>query len=264
MLSPHLDDAALSLGGSIARATRNGNTVRVITVFAYDPAHVGPARAWDATCGFTSAEEAARVRREEDVRACEILGAEPVWLPFADAEYGAEHDDDEIWTAVAGVVGEGKVLLIPGFPLAQPDHLWLTRLFLRRPLPSTTVGLYVEQPYAAWSLMGRGGRTGAARLTPWQGVTNSLKIALRTPGARDLQQPELSSELEELLPGSPRWVAASADRNARRAKFSAIDEYRSQVASFGPLVIKRIAMYEAAWGGEGLAWTSGAPNGGQL
>jgi LmbE family N-acetylglucosaminyl deacetylase len=258
VLSPHLDDAALSLGGSIAQATRNGNTVCVVTVFAYDPAQVGPPMEWDAACGFTSAQEAARVRREEDVRACRILGAQPIWLPFADLEYSSDRDEDDIWAAIAEAVGEAEIVLIPGFPLAQPDHLWLTQLVLRRPLPSTRIGLYVEQPYAAWRRMGRGGRTGAANLSSWQGVTNSLKIALRTQGSKELQQPELPQDVEQLLAERPRWIAAAAGRRQRREKFRAIDEYRSQVAAFGPLVIRRVALYESAWGGEGLAWTSPA------
>jgi hypothetical protein len=106
--------------------------------------------------------------------------------------------------------------------------------------------------------MGRGGRTGAAGLSTWKGITNAAKIALRTPGSKDLQRPVLPDELEHLLVNTPRWTAAPADRNERRAKFKAIDEYRSQVASFGPLVIRRVAVYEAAWGGEGLAWASPA------
>jgi LmbE family N-acetylglucosaminyl deacetylase len=256
VLAPHLDDAALSLGGTIARATRNGNIVKVVTVFAYDPAHSGPAQTWDAACGFTSAEEAAQVRREEDARACEVLGAEPVWLPFADVEYGADHDEDRIWGALAGAVGEADIVLTPGFPLAVPDHSWLTRLVLRRPIGAGRLGLYVEQPYAAWRQMGRGGRAGADALSPWRGITNAVKIALRTPGARKLQQPRLPDEIASLVSSMPHWLASPASGQERRAKFSAIDEYRSQVGGFGPLVIRRIALYEAAWGGEGLAWVS--------
>ena len=36
-LSPHLDDAALSCGGQIAQATRQGRRVLIVTVMAGDP-----------------------------------------------------------------------------------------------------------------------------------------------------------------------------------------------------------------------------------
>jgi LmbE family N-acetylglucosaminyl deacetylase len=256
VLAPHLDDAALSLGGTIARASRSGNKVTIVTVFAYDPAQSGPPQAWDAACGFGSAEEAARVRRDEDASACKILGAEPVWLPFADVEYEADHDENRVWEAIADAVGNADLVLTPGFPLAAPDHAWLTQLLLRRPLENRRLGFYVEQPYAAWRQMGRGGRTGAEALSVWRGLTNAFRITLRTPGARKLQQPRLETDFASLLPAPPRWVAAPFAGDERRAKFRAIDAYRSQVDGFGPLVLRRIALYEAAWGGEGLAWVS--------
>jgi LmbE family N-acetylglucosaminyl deacetylase len=256
VLSPHLDDAALSLGAAIAHASRRGATVRVVTVFAYDPSQTGPPQSWDAACGFHSAEEAARSRRDEDSRASEILGAEPVWLPFTDIEYAGERNEEAIWSAIDKAVGEADVVLVPGFPLAVPDHGWLTSLMLRRPPRSGRVALYVEQPYAAWRYMSLGGRAGAATLSRREGVLNALRIALRTRAGRRLQEPALPDDLERLLGSPPNWTAASVTRTDRRAKFRAIKAYESQVAGFGPLVTQRMALYEAAWGGEGVAWAN--------
>ncbi len=122
-LEPHLDDAALSLGATVARASRSGARVDVVNVFANDPESTAGAGPWDAACGFTSAAEAARARREEDRRACRLLGAAAVWLPFADYEYEQDVDDDGLWAALADVVGAAETVLMPGFPLAAPDHL---------------------------------------------------------------------------------------------------------------------------------------------
>ncbi len=88
ILSPHLDDAALSLGATIAYASEVGLAVTVLTVLAGDPDSEEPAGTWDTICGFATAGEAARVRRAEDANACEILGAEPMWLPFAYGDGG--------------------------------------------------------------------------------------------------------------------------------------------------------------------------------
>src|SRR6476620_7604766 len=84
VVSVHLDDAVFSVGAALARAARRGADVTVLTVLANDPADESPAREWDAQAGFATAAEAARARREEDSRACELVGATPVWLPFGD------------------------------------------------------------------------------------------------------------------------------------------------------------------------------------
>lgn len=46
VLSPHLDDAVLSLGATIARLSRHGRSVRVVTAFANDPTSRAPAGPW--------------------------------------------------------------------------------------------------------------------------------------------------------------------------------------------------------------------------
>jgi hypothetical protein len=256
VLSPHLDDAALSLGASIARATSAGARVRIITVFAYEPESTMPAGHWDRACGFGTAGEAARVRRAEDARACAKLRAEPIWLPFRDIEYGRNAEESEVWDAVADATAPGSWLFLPGFPLAAPDHRWLTELFLRRPL-SGRIGLYVEQPYATWRLIGRGRRSGAESLSTRMGLWHLLQIGLRTRGGRRVQRPPSPNELDALVDQPLAWVATPSSRGERRRKRLAIREYHSQVGNFGPLVLARMSIYEAGWGGEGLALARG-------
>ena len=43
VISPHLDDAVMSVGGTIARAVRAGVKVEVLTVFGYVPLSETPA-----------------------------------------------------------------------------------------------------------------------------------------------------------------------------------------------------------------------------
>ena len=253
VLAPHLDDAALSLGGTIARETRSGARVDVVTTFANDPdSNAGPGP-WDAVCGFSTAAEAARGRREEDRRACEVLGAAPVWLPFADDEYERDVDDDELWDAVANAVAGADTVLTPGFPLAQPDHARLTCLLLARPLPGVSLALYVEQPYATWRLIGRGQRTGAQGLTPRQGIQNLFAIGLRTAAGRRVQTPPERVACTTAV-GPLEWLVSPMGLGQWLAKQRAIRAYRSQVKSFGPLVVPRMVFYESGWGGEAIAW----------
>ncbi|MGB2875425.1 MAG: PIG-L family deacetylase [Gaiellaceae bacterium] len=149
VVSPHLDDGVLSLGGAIASATRRGARVTILTVLAGDPESSQPAGEWDSRAGFTTEGEAVRARREEDRRACARVGAETEWLQFPDEQYGLL-DDDRVSASVRERVGNAAVLL-PGFPLAHPDHARLNALLLGRGLGGARVGLYAEQPYALWA-----------------------------------------------------------------------------------------------------------------
>lgn len=86
-VSPHLDDAVLSVGGRIAELTRAGRRVTVFTVFAglaagpYSPVASRFHKEW----GLMS--DPVSHRRAEDLRALNWLGAEAVHGDFLDAIY---------------------------------------------------------------------------------------------------------------------------------------------------------------------------------
>ena len=119
----------------------------ILTVLAGDPDSEAAAGEWDARSGFAAAGEAARARRAEDERACLILGARPLWLPYSDEQYARGGSDGEIRAAVVEAVGSDDVL-VPGFPLTNDEHRWLRDL-LEGAFPHASVGVYAEQPYAA-------------------------------------------------------------------------------------------------------------------
>jgi LmbE family N-acetylglucosaminyl deacetylase len=148
VLSPHLDDAVFSLGATIAAATKSGARIEVLTVFGCDPSSRAPANNWDSRGGFATEGEAATARREEDRAACQLVGAEPYWLPFRGGGYTPHKDIDAIAAAITQQVVGADAVLVPGFPLRNDDHAWLAGLFDGRPPPSTRLGRYVEQPYA--------------------------------------------------------------------------------------------------------------------
>ncbi len=76
-LSPHLDDAVLSVGGLLHRVTRQGGRALVATFCTRVPerAAIPP-----ALRRFADVE----TRRSEDLQALGRLGAEPRWLGFVD------------------------------------------------------------------------------------------------------------------------------------------------------------------------------------
>lgn len=70
VLSPHFDDAVLSLGGLLAK---EGGSSTVVTFFAGKPAspRVTP---WDLSSGFFNSDQAYQARYQENARALELLG----------------------------------------------------------------------------------------------------------------------------------------------------------------------------------------------
>ena len=216
VVSPHLDDAVLSVGTVIRSLSSAGDRVTVLTVLAGDPASRVAAGEWDASCGFRTAGEAVAARREEDRRACELLGAAPVWLPYCDDQYERGADDDTIAAQVERVTSGADVVLLPGFPLLNPDHAWLTALVAKHERDPGRLGYYVEQPYAAQL---------------WQppslpaGATTGITWSIEPMTLRDL------------------W-----------RKNRAVGRYRSQRQAMGRHWYRKTTAYERRRRGETVAW----------
>jgi LmbE family N-acetylglucosaminyl deacetylase len=91
ILSPHLDDAALSCGGQISLQVADGQSVLVVTLMAGDPpaVDVSPfAQSLHDRWEFQT--EAVARRREEDRTACQILRADCLHWALPDCIY--RHD----------------------------------------------------------------------------------------------------------------------------------------------------------------------------
>jgi LmbE family N-acetylglucosaminyl deacetylase len=235
VLSPHIDDAVFSLGAGIHAAVRNGTTVTVLTVLGDDPESSVPAGPWDRRSGFRTEGEAAAARREEDRRACALVGATPEWLPFGDEQYGRRAANDAIWSAVEPYLDGADAVLVPGFPLKHPDHEWLTGMALRRMNAGARVGLYLEQPYVV--------------IRPWWGVW------------RRTIPPGSAPVLAHLLDGDPNWVSLPAGTEDRAAKLEACRAYPSQLRNLSRFpFLRRMARYESARGGELIAWVRRTKN----
>lgn len=86
-ISPHLDDAIMGVGATLAALSQSGQRSIVCTVFAGEPAEaISPvAQAFHTDCGL--ADDAVARRKIEDMQAAAIIGAHTVHLPFLDAIY---------------------------------------------------------------------------------------------------------------------------------------------------------------------------------
>jgi LmbE family N-acetylglucosaminyl deacetylase len=90
VLSPHLDDAVLSLGGSLDTLARCGAQVLVLTLATADPLGELSPSAEDLHRRWGLGADAMAVRREEDLKACQMLGVEALHWPLTDALYRRE------------------------------------------------------------------------------------------------------------------------------------------------------------------------------
>jgi LmbE family N-acetylglucosaminyl deacetylase len=246
VVSPHLDDAVFSLGAGIAALTRAGGHARIITPFAGDPESTSSPRTWDKRCGFQTVGEAARARREEDRRACKILQADPVWLPFDKLA-----TDSSVRPILLDALRDANLVLVPGFPCRHPDHVRASKIVLANP-PQAALGVYVDQPYAMWRVFG-------ARHEVGNRVSNLFGLLLGTGPVMAEQSPRLSPKLARLVSADVRWEAIETRRTDRTAKRAAIQAYRSQVKVFGRLMPVALELYEWRWGGEGVAHVSTIP-----
>lgn len=87
-ISPHLDDAVFSCGGTMARLAGFGWRVVVATVFtATMPDPQGFALACQTDKGIPAGEDYMALRRAEDEAAVRSLGAEAIWLGHPEAPH---------------------------------------------------------------------------------------------------------------------------------------------------------------------------------
>ena len=145
-LSPHLDDAVFSAGGTLARLVQLGWNVRLVTAFtASVPDPTGFALACQTDKGLSPDIDYMALRRDEDHAAAALLGIAPQnvhHLPFREAPHrGYEsapalfaglHADDplppgDLADALKPHVADADWLLYPAAIGNHADHLLLLR-----------------------------------------------------------------------------------------------------------------------------------------
>lgn len=142
VLSPHLDDAVLSVGQVIA-----GHAGSVVaTVFAGVPSD-GVLGEFDRACGFVSGRQAVHTRRGEDAAALAMLGATPLHLDFLERQYAAG-EDDLVAGLTEALVSVGPAAVLGPVGIVHPDHQRVGRAWPRaaRALDVPAYG-YLELPY---------------------------------------------------------------------------------------------------------------------
>jgi LmbE family N-acetylglucosaminyl deacetylase len=142
VISPHLDDAVLSVGEVIAAH----DDVVVATVFAGNHPSPHLLTAYDKTTGFDTSQAAMERRRGEDVRAMHVLDATPMHGDFLDQQYGVEQDRAAIHTWVKELADDADDVLVP-LGIMHPDHLVVGAETREATRFHDNVWMYEELPY---------------------------------------------------------------------------------------------------------------------
>lgn len=246
VVSPHLDDAVLSIAGSIAAWAAAGERVVIATLYTHGTSSV------PALAAFADFE----ARREEDRAACELLGAEPRWLglvetafrtPAAPVFHGSGRDDHaaRALADLADQLAAARVLV----PLGVGNHVD----HAAAAFAAVAAGLadrlaFYEDVYALHGGLRR--RHPVTRLRPRADV---LAASPRLAGVMGrIASKVIGRAATDLFAPGASWSASVSPVGVQRA---AIACYRTQVRAFGGLlgVIRALEADRAASGGE-LLW----------
>ena len=220
ILSPHFDDAVLSMGGFMANKK---NPLIVATFFTEKPSE--PMRAnWDSLSGFKDSNEALAVRVEENARALVRIGTHAINMRYLDFQYRHERTPEseekilqsmekDITTILDTFSAAENVSIYGpsefGPDITHPDHKLVHDAFFRVAREKSAQKnlrffFYEDFPYVA--------RYRASTSTPLQNFLKERNVGL-TP-------------LESTLPLSPAQI---------EEKVKSIKAYTSQNKAFGVL-----------------------------
>lgn len=170
VLSPHLDDAVLSVWHVLSSPLAD---VRVVTVFAGIP-EAGTLTALDRAHGAVDSAELMRKRRADDRAALAAAGREPVHADLLDVQYRADHiealrlaverdptsfvpliaqeqavrmDPAELRSRVEPLLEGADLVYAPAGIGGHPDHCDLAHLGLRLADEGRRVRIYGDMPY---------------------------------------------------------------------------------------------------------------------
>lgn len=167
-VSPHLDDAAFSVGATLAALADAGHEVTVVTCFTRSvPEPTGFALACQTDKGLGPEIDYMALRRAEDEAAMAVLGATPLHLDLPEAPHRGyssapelfvgPHPADEVWRELAAVLRElpGDLWLGPQGIGGHVDHLQVLRSVVRLARPTLW---WRDSPYVLHNPAARPGR----------------------------------------------------------------------------------------------------------
>lgn len=212
IVSPHLDDAALSASAELARGSAT-----VFTVFTAAPPANRPTSTWDLLTGATNSRARQFERYDEDAAAMRLLGADRVYLDEPEEQYrDAEPDLEGAVQRLAEVFAAADEVWVPSAIGGHRDHLLARDAALRAAARAgrEQVVLYADFPY----VIGFGWPAGAVgqEADPYLDTDGWLLSELITAG---------------LDPAALTLTVTKLDAEQRARKAEVIAAYRSQASA---------------------------------
>jgi pimeloyl-ACP methyl ester carboxylesterase/LmbE family N-acetylglucosaminyl deacetylase len=257
ILSPHIDDAVLSVWGVLT----GPGEVGVINVFDGVPAGERAIGWWDRLTCAADPHTRARERHAEDREALALAGRTATSLGFVDAQYRAgEPDLEALVERIAQAVPRASAVLAPAALGEHPDHRATRAAALALRERGLEVALYADVPHAtphgwpAW-VTGAWHAPDADATTQWDRVISEggLSAGELAPQVRALAPDELARKREavacyrtqlsglevsfpsfsgpQILGYEVVWALAPHDGRARRNGGIRQTDRRSRVAS---------------------------------
>lgn len=234
-LSPHLDDVVFSCGGWIWEQVQKGQEVEIWTIFAGDspPGELSELansihQSWELT------GDVVETRREEDRKACRILGAKARHLSFPDSIYRISPAGEPYYQQRAEIFG--------GLDPREVGMIDRVKTALLAILPETAhlivplaIGNHVDHEVV---------RKAASRLE------RSLSFYADYPYVRE----EEGLEIIRIMESSHEWLADQRQISAEGLErwWRAAGAYESQLSTFwkdGDALKNEIMDYSIFWGG---------------
>jgi len=198
ILSPHPDDAVLSLWGTLA----GPGDVRVINLFTGSPNGRPELGWWDRMTGADDAASRGRERLAEDEQALGLLGRAAVNLRFLDRQYrDRKHPIGSLLEEVTDAVPGDALVMAPAALSSHRDHVQARDVALELQRRGMGVTLYADLPHATtygWPASVTGGGT-PAYLDPevyWETKLAGTGASVGEPSVRALTEVELRRKLE--------------------------------------------------------------------
>lgn len=247
VVSPHLDDAVLSLWSLL---TENpGSTV--VTTFAGVPEAGRPLAAWDRRCGYSDPAEASQRRRAADVEALARCGATAVHLDHLDVAYRSTPPAETQRTLtreLRELFAQASAVHLPVGLGLHPDHRLVGRAALAAVDRSRTdLHVYADQPYASVWGWPKGLEDDRPLRLPPAWARFPLRHLTRTP--------EMQWSAALAHHGLPRTLPLVVHRlrdDEVDRKLRALEPYQEQLdqLSYGPYgtwSLRQAMAYEAWW-----------------
>ena len=235
-LAPHLDDAALSCGGQIFKHTKQGANILIVTIMAGDAPHdVTTGHAVELHERWELEKEVVAARRDEDIMASKILGADFAHWQIPDCVYRTIPNRKELyystWSEIIGSVHPQEQDLIHQISQQFASLPPASQIFA--PL---TVGNHVDH----------------------QIVRQAAEICFKGNLYYYEDYPYVQSEgaIEAVIPANSKvWqsVEISLSAMAIQKKAEAITAYQSQLSTFftdAQDLMKQLTTYANQVGGE--------------